>query len=356
MSVPSVSRREVVKSLEHIETQIKKSKKCDPTVLPDLFSKIQQISDNKQLSKDFQKLAKKSIELYLSQEKSHDIHSIFSLSKTVKLIEKEKTRKKLSQQIERAANKVLSKPSTTKDFSASVSADSIRPLVGKPIELAELAKEYRKGNNQIKTGLEQLGPFFSMRRIAGDGHCLFRSTLVGLIHYLKQSPERDVTNFYHQLDKSVEELKDVCPEIEKKYTKGLESIKAILSNKKSIEDVLNDRPSSDLLVSLLRDLVCAYNFMNGDEVFDSETVVFSGNQENYLTTMMDMSKNELGGHPEILALNSILDIELIPVNVAAVTSNTETAESYLERALQAKKIPIFLLFRPGHYDIAFPKV
>ena len=65
-----------------------------------------------------------------------------------------------------------------------VNADAVRPLVGKSQTLASLAHELTPGFTKL--GLEALDKHFSLKRVAGDGHCLFRAIAAGTLDYLEK--------------------------------------------------------------------------------------------------------------------------------------------------------------------------
>lgn len=231
--------------------------------------------------------------------------------------------------------------------------DSIRPLIGKKTSLDALIKEHSEGF--VKTGLETLSSHFSMTPIAGDGHCLFRSVAVGIFDFLRTASSKDQRNFFDRLGKTVDSLKKTNRWLEKKYENMLKLVEKINSKKKTPEEILKDRQTSDCIVHFLRDLACTYNEAHGNEVFESEATVEAGSKKAYLHSIRDTRQATIGGEAEILALKKTLGIDLQVLDARAIGKGDAEVPA-LNRAEKNKPSPIYLLFRPGHYDIAFPKV
>lgn len=235
------------------------------------------------------------------------------------------------------------------------SADAIRPLVGKETELKQVAAEYKNG--QVKQRLEKLDATFIMRPIAGDGHCLFRAITVGILEFLQSSNAAVQKSFLEKIHSAVDRLKTANPSLETKYKLVLELMNQLSSKKTTLDAVLNERQTSDTFVDFLRDLAATYNEVEGGEVFESVAVDAEGSKEAYLLAMRDMQSETpgLGGEPELIALMRTLDIELIEINIASVSVDTTDPQSYIDKANASGKLALFLLYRPGHYDLAIAR-
>src|SRR5262245_47478128 len=71
----------------------------------------------------------------------------------------------------------------------SLPNDAIRPLVCNTMPLASLAKEYSKSPTQ--EGLYLLDPYFSMKAVAGDGHCFFRCVAERTLDFLSHQTAQE---------------------------------------------------------------------------------------------------------------------------------------------------------------------
>lgn len=362
MTVSKAEYKEIKEFIHDMKGRSNSKKKMDLGRFP-LFHKaigsVQNHHKQEKLSKKFQKLAKQGIGQSLTriEKKSNKIKKsnvalVQMLAESILVINKEKTRDGFQKRLQTLADKVLILPEKQKISSnTSVSLptfiDEVRPLVGSEMTMQDLANEYSQGVE--KRGLERLDAFFKMRRVAGDGHCLFRAVFTSLLYFLKTASQEVKEMVLGQIARSVMDLRDVNHALEAKHKEVVGAIDA----KQPLEAILTDRKTSDLLVSFLRDLVSAHHFVYGDEVFYSEAELYSKNKEQYLKDMMSMDKRELGGEPEILALNKLLGIEIIVLHTVEVGEGKKDPAAYVQKAVESQAIPVFLIFRPGHYDYAF---
>lgn len=229
-----------------------------------------------------------------------------------------------------------------------VNADEMRPLVGEKVNPQELAKSHSEGD--VKKGLEALSTHFLLQPIAQDGHCLFRSTATLLIEQIRKSPSADQQALYAHVAAQVEELKSEDKELEPLYQEVLQLAVLLAQDKKTIKEALTSRDSSDLLVKFLRHLACAYNKKHGNEVFESAASI-EGSKETYLTQMCDMQKAVWGDQPEINALSHTLGLEIRAIDLQQLGKGTIKLDAYLA---DAKASTVYVLLRPGHYDVALP--
>jgi len=226
-----------------------------------------------------------------------------------------------------------------------------RPFIGKKTSLGEIAGQYARGF--VKAGLELLSPYFTMSPTRGDGHCLFRAVGYGLVNYIEESSPAKIDELLKTLSSSVASLK--IKSLSSKFSHVVELARSIHGKKRSAAEVMNSKEDSDRIVSFLRDLACEYNRKNSTDVFESYAAVTDANKEQYLANMKDMRKAELGGEPEIKALEKTLGIHLAICDTPAVGKKQLRPETLLKESQNKNAhTSLFLLYRPGHYDIAFP--
>lgn len=209
---------------------------------------------------------------------------------------------------------------------ASPDSSPPRPPIGPVQPISDLSNELSPG--LTKSGLEKLDTHFSLRRIKGDGHCLFRACVVGLLDYIAtlQNDKKEKYITYLQQNSAT------C----------IDEIKAILLMPKG-EAYLQ----SDTLVAYLRKLACSQMQKSDNEVLKANIL-----SEQYLKDMADMKKLEHGGEPELVALREALVLDLRVVDAVVIGKQQQTAESYLENPAANT---VFLLHTPMHYDIVYPR-
>ncbi len=245
----------------------------------------------------------------------------------------------LSSKLQRLSNKIYE--AVEAPLFPTQPNDLIRPLVGTVKSLASLAKEYSPG--PIKTGLAGLDPYFAMKAVAGDGHCFFRSVAERTLDFLGRLTVQEQQRFFERIDQQVRLFNH--RELDEKYRQALALIKEISAQKRTIDEVISQRPTSDILVWFLRELACSHNEVYGDEVFASEAIESDGSVAQYLQNMRDMKQAKMAGQTEILALEQTLGIS---IEIVSPTSTRKVVEA-------GERPTFFLLYRPGHYDIAIPK-
>lgn len=237
----------------------------------------------------------------------------------------------LSERLSSAADRICE---ATSFLQSTVKADAVRPLVGKEQRMSDLAKAMSAGDT--KRGLEALDEHYTLKRVAGDGHCLFRAIAAGTLDYLNALPPPEQERFMQRLQATVDGLKD------EKLSGLFRAIQVVRGISK--EESLNTKKTSELLVEFLRNLACAYNKNSSNEVLQGLI------SEKYLESMCDMAKKEHGGEPELIALRNTLGLDLRVVDAIAVGKGQVEAASYKENR---QPHTVFLLYTPAHYDIAY---
>ncbi len=240
----------------------------------------------------------------------------------------------LTKRLEGIANRIC-------DATTSLRPVEHNPLVGDmKQDLTQLARQ--KDPGFVKEGLNQLNPHFEMKRIYGDGHCLFRAFATGTLDYLKDLPQEKKNEFLTQLDTTVANFND--PDLSSHYNS---KIRGMLSRGQN----LNEQESNEM-VAFLRLLACTYNRTNKNETFSAFLTAERTNKDEYLKNMTDMTKGVYGAEPELIALQKTLNINFRVIDTLVVGKKEAEPASYLNHA---PPNTIFLLYTPLHYDVAYPK-
>ncbi len=222
----------------------------------------------------------------------------------------------LRQRLESIATKIFSK----------IDAKQVqRPLMDKQSTLKSLAKTYDSGD--VKKGLETLDTQYKLRRIKGDGHCMFRAIAAGMLYHLKNG--KDIN------DAIPKELADFLAE----------------NKDASVESLIGNTRLSNKLVHILRKI--AVRGTENNEGAINAAIVDYGSYKNYKLKMVDMAKAEMGGNAELNVLADVLGLKFHILHASAIGKGEPMdAEHHF---IGGNGEDISLLYRPGHYDLLIPK-
>jgi len=229
---------------------------------------------------------------------------------------------------------------------------SEQPLVGDRVNLATLLEEYSKDDDVYRSKIETLcTEYKSVRRTRGDGNCFFRAfgfrffeNLLGKEEEIQKLKEivqgyaNDLVTFgYNSF--TIDDFKDV-------FIDELDKI-AKTTNIKVLEETFNNSGSSDYIVVFLRLVVSCYLQKNFE--------FFQAFIEGY-ASIKDFCSHEVepmyreSDHIHIIALTSALQI---PVGIIYL-DRTEQGKAAKAHCFPEDSTPqIFILYRPGHYDIIY---
>ena len=235
-------------------------------------------------------------------------------------------------------------------------------FVGKEHSLQDLVDMFHSESfPAAKLGLNTLIPFFRYIPIRGDGHCLFRAVAFLLADQLLQQSFEDRDQFFIGLAERVAALNTLTDRFLKEprslallHKEFMDIFMNIASEKHFIREVLNDRVASQKVVAFLRVLSCAQNRVHTDETYAQQAAAYSGSLSEYEAAMTDMKVAELGSEGEVRALAQALGINLQVLDVQSVGNGGEIYPEHLRFITNhgPSSQTGFLLYRPGHYDVA----
>lgn len=255
----------------------------------------------------------------------------------------------LSNRIYQAKEKVFFKPSPE---IPSASTEEQRPLMGDAVPLKTLADTYTPGN--VKKGLEMLDPLFARRPILGDGHCLFRAIAAFGIGSAKQMSSRERNHSLRLLNQVVRDLDS--PALSSIYPKFKKILIDVVQDKLSFEDALKSEKTSNELVQFLRKLACEYTRKHGGAVFSSAVESLGTTKEAYLDEMSSMEEAKQASQLEIQALASALGINIRVLDTVAIGRGEKIYSDHLRFAGRPGQDDLFLIHRPGHFDLGIKKI
>ena len=226
---------------------------------------------------------------------------------------------------------------------------AVRKCVENKASLNALADSY--GSCAVKEGLKKLHKEgFSYRPVIGDGHCLFRSVASGFLSDFASQPKQAQDRFLGSFFKDIASLKSPrLMELSRHFETALRDIQ---SKRKTVDSVLTNQATSDSLVAFLRLLACDYNRKFGGREFAASLAGISNvAPAQYLADMADMKKKEYGDELEIAALSKTLRKKIKVLDARSIGQG-EAIDSLHTLYGRSPGEPIYLLNRPGHYDLA----
>ena len=225
------------------------------------------------------------------------------------------------------------------------------PFIGEQITLAKKAQSLPKGN--LKNGYEKLNKLFVMKPISGDGHCLFRATLAYILEKWSSYDDQALVELFRSLDAKIADLNS--PTLTASYVQFKETIENMRKGEWDVDAMVCDHKMSDTSVHFLRIFVCEHNRKYGNDVFSSHVASLGKTKQTYLTDMMSMRQPiQSGEHPEVLALSSLLYLNICVVDVAEYGKSNEPKkenQAFRPFKVHRAKVDLFLLYEPGHYNL-----
>lgn len=169
-------------------------------------------------------------------------------------------------------------------------SDVVVPLVGKEFLLpGDLARE----NPALSKELARLPQTAHIRKIRGDGHCLFRSIAWNIVFHRRSG----------KMISTLMALKEAYPALKT----DIKRMVKVLQSKDSPYHIMSDHQRSNIVVAGLRKIACVHN---------ASRRAIVGYSLADLKNMADMSKAYWGGQPEIQALAEALNVQIDVYNLA----------------------------------------
>ncbi|CAN8304053.1 unnamed protein product [Cochlearia groenlandica] len=265
------------------------------------------------------------------------------------------------------------KPSFQEEESAKV------PYVGDKEPLSSLSAEYESGSPILLEKIKLLDNQYSaIRRTRGDGNCFFRSFMLSYLEHILESQDRaEVDRIKVNVEKCRKNLQNLGYTdftFEDFFALFLEQLDDILQGSEesiSYEELVNrsrDQSVSDYIVMFFR-FVTAGEIRTRTEFFEPFITGLSNTTVDQFCKSSVEPMGEESDHIHITALSDALGVAIrvmyldrsscdnggVTVNhhdfVPVGTSNEKQEEEEEEGSVPF----ITLLYRPGHYDILYPK-
>ncbi|ERN06143.1 ubiquitin thioesterase otubain-like [Amborella trichopoda] len=243
------------------------------------------------------------------------------------------------------------------------------PFVGDKEALSALAAEYESGSSILKEKIKILEEkYAAIRRTRGDGNCFFRCFLFAYLEHVLES--QDKTEVAHMLNK-VEECKATLlglgyleftfEDFVLSFTDLLEGV--IQGTEASISyDELLDRSRN---ASISNYVVMFFRFVTSAEIkkradFFEPFIMGLSNVtvEKFCQSSVEPMGEE-SDHVQIIALSDALGV---PIRVVYLDNSSNgpskldvNHHDFIPSSTGSSSPNVTMLYRPGHYDILYPK-
>lgn len=234
------------------------------------------------------------------------------------------------------------------------------PLVGPAVSLDSLREQYA-GNPGFLRKLEGLSQRFrALRRVRPDGNCFYRAYLFGIFEQIASHKERHkvfLTYARESLNFCLEAgyEKVAVEDFYEEFCGCLDRLGSEGAGPATAEELL---PESDgYLVCWARCLTSAYLKRHAEEYISF--LASHGSIQEFCAQEVDPMNTE-ADHLQVAALSSFFRV---PVSVTYLDrSEGDTAAEHLfqdDGDSTARRpspfLPVHLLYRPGHYDLIYPR-
>eukprot|EP00245_Coleochaete_scutata_P009487 TRINITY_DN312_c0_g6_i1.p1 TRINITY_DN312_c0_g6~~TRINITY_DN312_c0_g6_i1.p1 ORF type:complete len:325 (-),score=71.53 TRINITY_DN312_c0_g6_i1:127-1101(-) len=248
-------------------------------------------------------------------------------------------------------------------------------FVGEKEPLQVLAAEYAAGSPIFRAKIEKLGESYGwIRRARGDGNCFFRSFMFAYLeHILNTKDAEEVARVKRQIALSKKGLvklgyseltfEDFAEVFE-------EQLDAVLPNSENSIDLdtlvarCRDQSVSDYVVMFFR-FVTSGAIQERAEMFEP----FILGMSDSISTVLQFcraSVEPMGEESDHIHIQALTDALEVPVRVMYLDGSTDADKSADVNhydfipgeetgGASPGKPKLFLLYRPGHYDIIYPK-
>ncbi len=254
-----------------------------------------------------------------------------------------------------------------KDALDKAIADTI-PLVGDRQAVDALQKEFASDAVYLKKTKALGGKYSGLRRTRPDGNCFFRAvafryfeTLLGAPDELARFREKVIVPSKEQMTAlgfpsfTVEDFHDT-------FLEQLDKLKAKDFSSKQLEELFNDQGVSDYLVVFLR-LLTSKHLQEKSDFYQAFIDESKGTVKDFCGTDVEPMYVE-SDHIHVSALTECTGVKVRIMYLDRSESNgTDDKSSSSSDEPVAHDFPddsssaprVHLLYRPGHYDVLYPK-
>lgn len=254
-----------------------------------------------------------------------------------------------------------------------------KPYVGDKQPLSVLAAEYQSGSPVIQEKIKVLGESFdAIRRTRGDGNCFFRCFMFAYLEHILESQDKAeverVKGNVEQCKKTLMDLGYAEFTFEDFFALFIEQLENVVQGNEdsiSYDELLNrcrDQSISNYVVMFFR-FVTSGEIRRRSEFFEPFILGLSNMTVEKFCKASVEPMGEESDHVHITALSDALGVPIrvmyldrsscdasgTSVNHHDFIPSVEDSVNATGTSPGSAKPVMTLLYRPGHYDILYPK-
>ncbi|EGR30255.1 otu ubiquitin aldehyde binding 1, putative [Ichthyophthirius multifiliis] len=196
-----------------------------------------------------------------------------------------------------------------------------------------------------------------IRRVRRDGSCFYRSYLFQIFEHIVLNKDK---NLHQKIQNIIKQSKDDLIKaqyqefvLEDFYDNIMEQLANIINYDFSIDNLqnmFNDKSISDYLVMYLRFMTSGY--LKNNAILYENFIENGVSIHQFCQTEVDPLDKEADQIPMMALINYLC----VPIKIIYLNSNPNNTEPnmiILPEGIDEKDVFVTLLYRPGHYDIAY---
>jgi len=242
------------------------------------------------------------------------------------------------------------------------------PFVSDFIPIQELKNDYQPDDDIYQSKIKNLERDYKyIRRTRPDGNCFFRAfgfayfeSLLSCDNKDDQANKDELDNFITLMQESKQQLIELglpSVTIEDFYETSLETLLSIKNKEIETPEQLLERfceqTTSDYIVVYFRLITSGYLQKNSDKF--SNFIVGTSSIVDFCKTEVEPMYRE-SDHIHVVAITSALQVKtrIIYMDRCSSADGSVNAHDFPDQE-HPTKCRIHLLYRPGHYDVLYPR-
>lgn len=231
------------------------------------------------------------------------------------------------------------------------------PLVSPLLPLAILHDEFPHSNFALKLDLlSSQHNFVEVRKCRRDGNCFYRAVAFDLIEKFKTDPEGSILNYQSDWKDQLKAARyepTIFEDFSDAFWSYLESKNLDISLQEVWE---SDEYTSNMAIMLLRLLTSAHIRSNPDDYL--AFIELAPQDGNSIEKWCERSVDSVGvdaDQVQLIALAKSLQIQIVVANLGSGMETDDLQVTEFDFRNSNEGHVVYLLYRPGHYDLLYKK-
>lgn len=236
------------------------------------------------------------------------------------------------------------------------------PNVSDLVPISDLKNDYAFDDLIYQKKIEHIeNDYVSIRRTRPDGNCFYRGFAFSYFEWLiKQGDEAEIDKVIDVAKSSLDNMlkMNYPPVTADDFCEVFLSVVSLIkdktiSNSEQLLEKFTQQAVSDYVVVYLR-LITSIHLQLNEETY-SNFIVDSPNIQDFCKTEVEPMYKE-SDHLHIVALTSALKVCARIIYMDRGPSDSVNIHDFTGEQTESKNPTLHLLYRPGHYDILYPRM